>query len=368
MSNSWSYLFYDLVTNEPLAQLPLNGVSFSSQLNNSGTFAGSLNLADPNIRQALQGLALTEWPSRTALFIDLNGVLVWGGIVWQVKYAQLSFTATITGNEFWSYFAQSRRITWAATFTAEDVLTIAQSLITSAQLVAGGNIGVTVGTNTSGVLSTISWNPTQVLAVGQAVSTVASQSGGFGFDYMIDAAYDSNGIPQKYFNVSYPRRGFIAPSGGTIFDLQSAYSLGYTWPLDGTSQANTVFGIGATGLLSTQRNAAIVSSGFPLLEGSYSRTDITDQTTLDNVTTAYLDAYQNAVALPIITFGLDCSDPAFGTYNVGDDVRVIIAPDEFFTSGLDAYWRITNWTVTVNDQGVGTVANTFALPPDPVGT
>jgi hypothetical protein len=324
-------------------------------------------MADQRVQTALLGTPIANWPARTAIYIDLNGTLVWGGIVYTVKFDSPSATVTIGGNDFWSYFSQCRRIITDLSYTSIDTVELASAFINLAQEYPGGDIGVTVPTITSGVYVNYSVSGSQYTQIGQAMQNVAQQSGQLGFDYMIDVAYDSNGIPQKFFNPAYPRRGRIAGSTGLVFDVGSTYCNGYSWPIDGSTAANTVYGVGnGTGdsaLRQTAAYEAAIDGGYPLLEDSVSRTDITDPTILAEITLAYLATKSLPIALPVLTFSLDMPDPVFGSWIVGDDVRIVIAPDEFFTSGLDEYWRITQYQATVNDDGVSTVALTLSLPP-----
>jgi hypothetical protein len=105
------------------------------------------------------------------------------------------------------------------------------------------------------------------------------------------------------------------------------------------------------------------TGNFPLLETTLSRTDITDSTVLQQTTNSYLAAVEAPVVTPVLTFSLDMPNPQFGSYLLGDDVRVVVPPDEFFMSGYDGILRIVQWDVTVNPNGVSTVALTLNVPP-----
>jgi hypothetical protein len=74
------YLLYNTYTGEYIESLPLYGVTFGGgPVNNAGTFNGKLKLSDP-------GLDHTQWatstkPNFATLIIDLNGTIVWGGVI-----------------------------------------------------------------------------------------------------------------------------------------------------------------------------------------------------------------------------------------------------------------------------------------------
>jgi hypothetical protein len=338
---AFTYPFCDLVTNKYLGQVPLAGVSFSSQLNSAGSFSAKLKLSDPIVQKTLQGVAVADdlLPTgRTAIYVDMDGTLVWGGILWTTSYDSPSQTVTLGAVEFWSYFAQ-RVISWnTAFYYNEDQFSIVEDLINTCQArQPGGSIGVTVPTSTCGATFTINWDPSQLVSVAQAVQTMATQAGSLGFDYGIDVAY-SAGLPTKSLTLSYPRRGRLAGTTSLTLDVGESRCLGYVWPIDSTQQDITVWGIGAgsgpgSSLRAAQMFQPLITDGYPMLEGTLQRSDIINQTTLKGVTRTYLAARAYPVALPVITVSLDSPVTDFSQMMMGDDIRVVIPPDPFFLNG-----------------------------------
>jgi hypothetical protein len=94
------------------------------------------------------------------------------------------------------------------------------------------------------------------------------------------------------------------------------------------------------------------------------RSDVRSQGMLNLLTESELDAVKVPVALPVVTVSLDCPDPPLSSYDIGDDVRLMIAPDYRFSAGWDGWLRVVSRAVTVSDEGVSTVANTLDLPPE----
>jgi len=124
MTTTYRYLFADLLTNDILAELPLTGVSFTQQLNQAGALQGHL---------LLSGMATAEFnvnastiPGRTGLYVDRNGILIWGGVIWGRTYNSADQTLNLVAREFESYF-ERRRITTTIDFTNIDQLVIARS-------------------------------------------------------------------------------------------------------------------------------------------------------------------------------------------------------------------------------------------------
>lgn len=417
MTDTWRYRFYQMQNGLPgftsevhLFDLPINQVQFSTKLNQVGTFMGTVQLSDPTVQAALLGQ--TSWPllaERTAIYVELNGQLVWGGVLTQVKYQRTKHQMQIQGIDWWGYFAQGRLMSWDASYTATDQLYIAADLMNCAQGapystsasgsynipgyvpsytgVVGGNVGVLLGTVAQEALAgsyisgqnlTIAWAQSSNKQIGQAVSDVGT--GASGFDWSIDVAYQ-NGVPTKTFNIWYPRAGRTQQtqeiSGATVlFNMGGTSGQDYIWATGAVQCANTVYGAGSgtgtTGLTSTQANPNLLTQGWPLLENNISYTDIQSQTQLDSITLAYLNQVELPVSQPEVYYnaGSD-SDQPLGSYAIGDDARLIIDPDDFYPSGYDSegnsygnqWWRIIQWTMNVNDQGKSFADIVFGTPP-----
>ncbi len=77
--------------------------------------------------------------------------------------------------------------------------------------------------------------------------------------------------------------------------------------------------------------------------------DVTDQTVLDNLAMGAV----NAFVIPPITMKVVVPafvDPVYGTYEVGDDARIMITDDRF-PNGLDAIYRIVGSSVEPGEDG-----------------
>src|SRR3569833_657772 len=84
MGTAYTYLIADLRTGAILDELPLSGVQFDKKLNDTGSQRGQLRVDDPEIR--IREPRLLAEPGRTALYVDRDGDLVWGGIVWTSRF------------------------------------------------------------------------------------------------------------------------------------------------------------------------------------------------------------------------------------------------------------------------------------------
>jgi hypothetical protein len=363
MVSEYRYLFADLLTNQVLAELPLFGVSFDRELNSAGSFSGQLLISDA--RETLYNIQNSTIPSRTAVYVDRNGVLVWGGILWSRTYDSTTQTMSFVATEFESYF-QHRRITKDYNFVAVDQLTAVRQVINDIQAEPSGNIGVVVGTQTSGVTINKAVFGYELKPCLEFVYELSKSSQGF--DFSIDVSYGFGGVITKTLNLGYPRRGKIysqADPSAIMLEFP-ANVIAYSYPEDGTRTANTMYGIGggsSTPPISKQQNAGQLAVGYPLLEEIVSYTDYSSIGTLNDLTLGQLNAFINPVTVATVSFPAYATDPLFGTYDTGDDVRLRITDDRF-PNTLDVERRISKLAVSVGDDGVDLVTLSLVTTPN----
>lgn len=353
----------DLRTGTRIAELAVNGLRYGSRLNSCGDLSGSVPLpaltSTSNIALAAQiNDAVDE--CRRQIIVERDGVVVWSGICWLAPYQDNPPSREIRAAEDWSYF-RHRVIATSQTFTATDQLTIAKTLVQNALNDQGADIGITVPTPTaSGVTRDRTYNYFEVKPVGEAVEQLSQVDNGF--DFAIDAAWDqSTGALTKTFRLHYPRRGSSYQSSGYVFEV-GRNVIDWTWPTDGTRVGNKIIAVGRgegdAQIMSTQSDVSQIAAlssggpGYPLLEETISRTDVAVQSTLDALAIAKLKASATPITLPEITVRANV-DPIFGSYITGDSCRFIVPPNTSprFPSGLDSFFRIVGWDVSVGDDG-----------------
>ena len=215
------------------------------------------------------------------------------------------------------------------------------------------DINIIVGNETSGVTVTKFYNNTDLKPLTEAIYELSrSQTG---FDWNIDVEYDAYNNIKKYLRLDYPRRGTVysATDPNALMIEFPGNIIEYSYPEDGSSATNTMYGIGAgsgTGkLISTQIDSGQITAGWPTLQNSVSYTDYYDQTLLDNLTDAQLQAVKNPVV--VLTIAIPTYvEPILGTYKVGDDFRIRITDDRFPTTH-DVVRRLSRLEVQVGDSG-----------------
>ena len=374
MATQYRYLFADLVTNNILAELPLTNVSFTQALNTPGSFQGTILGSD--VREGGYDIAGSTIPARTAIYVDRDGVLIWGGILWLRTWDSDTQHFSFQAREFGSYF-ERRRITsdfmggdQALAYLNEDQLFVAQDLMNIAQSQAGGDIGIIVPNNVSGIDVTRVYYAYEFKDVWDAIKDLSNQQDGF--DFNIDVAYDVNLNPSKYAQTAYPQRGTpFDPTNPAALTFEFPGNIvAYEWPDDGSVVANEMYGIGpqsneakiiATAAAPIDQSAA----GYPLLEDTVSYTDQYDPDLLYQQTLGEVTAKQIPVVTPKIVVPA-YADPVLGSYKTGDEILLRITDDRFPNNGagfgLSQIFRIVALSVQPGEDGPERVTLTLTDP------
>lgn len=356
----YRFLAVDLLSHKLLAELPLTGVSWGQTLNAAGETQATLPLPADNPKLASIFVDATI-PLRRALYIERDGVLMWGGPIWK-RDMKTRTAMTLNAMEWLSLF--NRRIIRAtAIYIGQDQLVIAHDLIKQAQNTTGGALGVTVQYPVieSGVPRDRTYNTWEAKKVGEALSQLSAVEDGF--DFAIDIAFQSDGSISRAFTTSYPYRGRLGTETGHVFEVgRNIVDIG--WPEDGTNVANSWealgAGDGADMLRVTSTNSALFDQGYPLLEDSVSLRDIDVEATLTEHADAYVAARGVPIVLPPVTVRGDI-DPIVGSYICGDEARIRVQDDPRFPDGVDEMRRITSFKVKVPDSGSAAEEVTMSL-------
>jgi hypothetical protein len=353
-------LFADLLTNEIIAELPLTGVSFTQQLNQAGTFQGHVLLSALSANQF--NVSNSTIPAKCALYVDRNGTLVWGGVIWGRSYNSSSQQLSFSAREFESYF-ERRRITSTIAYSDQDQLSIANSLVSLAQSVPYGNIGVQLSSATSGVTLSRTYYSYELKTYYQALQDLSRATNGF--DFNIQVAYNGSGQPTKTLQLGYPRIGTpYATDLATVptFEFPAGNVVEYEYPEDGSIAANTVYALGAGSnegkLIQSVQDTSKFTDGWALLEEQANYSDVTDSTYLLSLATGQVTAVSYPPTIIKLTVPA-YENPTLGSYKLGDSARLRITDQRFPanttinppTAGLDAVYRIVGLSVQPGENG-----------------
>ncbi|WP_407553059.1 hypothetical protein QOM21_23840 [Streptomyces sp. Pv4-95] len=369
MAHTYTYLFCDLRTDAVLAELPLRDVKYGTELNGIGALSAVVPYNDDTI--PLDPDTATR-PSRTALYVDRDGVIVWAGIVW--TRVRANGGKAIQCAEFLSYYQQRTVKTTLATDTSlitnpefvpdgqrlyPDQRYLVWSLLRYANVQPYGDIGVSIsniatepGTGINRVATYFGYERPKIY---DSIAALAAADDGFDFGIEVYWTQPANNdAPErvKRARVWYPRRGRqTAAASGLVFSNGGPEPsiIDYDWPENGTDLATEVTGLGAGNgeakLSSTQQATALLAAGYPLLEAVTTYGDVLDQSRLDATVRADVAARSQADVQPEFEVMAD-ADPSFGSYTVGDVALFVIEPDEQTPAGRRGELRILSIETT----------------------
>ena len=332
----YSYVTTNLVTGTILEEIPFSNVTWGKTLNGPGGFGGSLASRHPKCTSANLS------PSKTGIYVLRNDDPVWGGVIWTAK-KDTTGNIVFGAEGLWSYFRR-RRIRHTQTFAAVDQLTIAQTLLNYAQNPAyspNGNIGVTVGSEVSGVVRDRTYFGYDRKALGEAIEQLGSVANGFDFD-MIHVR-NGSGFDDTV-RLWYPRKGSRT---NTVWEV-GVHCDTDTWEIDGTKQATQMdalgLGDGDNLLIATDVN---LSGEDPLLDDTVRYKDVSVAATLQQYANEWRIRRQAPFTFPEVALR-PTIDTSFGSFDVGDEIQ--LRGNDGFVN-LDGWYTVVNYEVKVSDEG-----------------
>lgn len=363
---SWAFRSVQTVSGAFVAYLPFTNVRWSRILNGAGSFSAELTL--PRVDAMADALtvagelvvvgdemvtvgatkARTEslvrgyrdgtTPLSRCVYVERDGVVL--DAYWLVEREPTETGVRVSGVQMWGLL-RKRRIRWEAKFTGIDQLAIARSLVTRTQEQSGGNLGITLGTETSGRLRDREWQPWEDKPLGEAIEQLAAVIDGFDFRLDVERSGDTYTRRLRLF---HPRAGRDAISTGHVWSL-GANMTHLAWPESGERSENSVAalgdGEGVAKVRTVHTDTAVLAEGHPLLEGTILHSSVRDVATLDGHARAHLEDFARPITRPRATVLADKA-PALGAYVPGDFARLVVPPRRhvWWPDGLDVFRRI----------------------------
>ena len=340
---TYNYLLADLLTNQVLAELPLNGVSFGRRLGKAGPINFSFGLQ----RSGFSDEAILEAtePGRTAIYVDRDGALVYGGIVWSRTWQEQSYSLQMYGESFES-FLYREDIRNTLDYVNVDQRNIGIDLVNKMQAYPYRDIGIIVpdAYSTPNILRSTTFADYEAWTFGKAMDYMKDYAAGF--DYTIDVRYGTDGQPEKVMYID-DLLGQSETNTQLAFDYPGNVK-NYWWPESASKGATTIHGMGAGEGSAMARTVVTdqpkLDAGYPELVSFYSNKDVTVQATLDSKSVSQLAQYPMPFGVP--TFETNPNiEPQFGSYQLGDYARVSIESVRF-PEGKVFRTRVIGWDVT----------------------
>lgn len=364
---SYRYLLTDLLTNKVIGELPLTGVTYTQALNDGGDFNGSLQLSDPRISELLGTVSIAEvtTPAKTGIWVERNGIIEWGGIIWSRQYDSQSQTMSLAGREFESYLTHRHIMNTFVFDQGTDQFTVVKTLVDDANSAPYGNIGIdtsSIGTCGQGIADVYAIMGYEARELSSTIVELSKQGPPYGFDYHIEVGYDSSYNLYKRMVLFYPRKGVTYSTNLFAPMLEFPGSLlNYSYPEDGGSVVNslTAFGPGSNDsqYVVNVTSGTSFARGYPLLEDTASYSQIPDPRVVDNLAKADVEARSQPVVVmeaswvsaydPLTDISLG---PSVDEFNLGDQFRIRITDDRF-PDTLDTVLRLSRYSVAVGDNG-----------------
>lgn len=328
---SYRYLLCDLLTDQPLAVLPLTGVSFDRRISRTGSLSASLAAARP--ADVAKARLLYQYAGRSALWVYRDDAIWWAGIPWTVTAGQDDrgpVELSVQAATFDSY-AHRRRLLSDVTYTQVDQGVIIPDLWRTIQTDPRGDIGVVAEDQPTGTLRDRTYRGADQSFVGKLIEQLGDVIDGP--EHTIDTYLD-NGQRVKRLRVA-DRLGRMTPR--TVFQRTSQRGgrvLSWAYSGDATEGGtrfqtrgdapNGNVGQEKQPLLSAPVEAtALLDAGWPLLDVLEDYSGVKDTATLDGHAQAL--ASERAGASPTSGYSVQVGNTGWSPNRVGDPVRIKIS-------------------------------------------
>ncbi|MFF4409793.1 hypothetical protein [Streptomyces sp. NPDC001404] len=334
------------LTGEILAHdLPLYDVEYGPELNGPGSFKGKLS---PRFARSFPEAVD---PGNTLLYVERDGHLRWGGILWQASPQGHVLSLEAAG---WSSYLQHRHdvhgeLNARGPYTNADPCKVIRDIWEYAQSLPDSDLGITVDPTTSTAkVGTpaqplhFSWWETPVL--GDAIDDLVKADDSP--DYTCDTAWTPDGHITRRIRLAYPRLG----ARRTDVSFSTGINILDAPPVDRSADqyANTVIATGAGEGRSQRRHIDSVRDGRLRMEAVLALPGVKGTDILAKRAAADRTRRQVLGNVDKVQIRADHPAAPLGAFQVGDDVPVSIHNDWIDYTGWS---RITGWTVHPGGDG-----------------
>ncbi|MFF4408478.1 hypothetical protein ACFY1P_29540 [Streptomyces sp. NPDC001407] len=352
---TYRYLTQDALTGDWLTlDLPLTDVEFGPQLNGPGHLKGELSP-----RLAHTAIDLVD-PGNTLIYVERDGLLRWGGIIWQAVPEGNTLKIEASG---WTSYLHRRHdvdgeLGGRAPYVYTDPCQIARDIVAYAQSVPDGNLGITVdGTTSAAKTGTPAdpwhsrwWeNPNLGDQFDNLFKAAASP------DHTCTVHWDAQHRPVRRIQLGYPRLGARRTDIYFSTGINIVDSVPVTYSADEYAQVVIATGVGEG--RAKQRSTDAVRNNRLRLEQVLDLPEVRGVDVLAKRARAERTWRQVMGTVEQITVRDHPAAP-IGSWQVGDDVRVTVRDQWTRYSG---WCRITGWTV--HPQTPGGESATLTLDP-----
>lgn len=352
-TSTYRVLVCDLRSDELLDVLPLQEVTVEDFIGKAGSLQGKVPI--PN-RQMADRVRPVLIPARSALWVERDREIWWGGVLWSVdpqSDERGNITVDVQAGTFDTYL-DHRELRTTHQAKNRDQLDIARDLVDYAQQQTGGDIGITYDTELSGIKRSRTFSASDQPKIRELLDKLGKAEKGF--EWRIRCYRDAqSGARVKQLDLGHP---LIDRAGDDVVLTHPGRLLTYAFPADGTTVANVWQARGASNnrnqtagskpLLSEPLVAEEdLADGWPRLDGSADHSSVDDPNVLAEHARAEAALARRPQVIPEITVHLD---PQISPDLIGRYVRLRIR-DDWFPDGLDVRHRVVGISVTPPERG-----------------
>lgn len=359
---AYRYLLCDLLTDRPIAELPLSGVTFGRRVSRVGDLSGSMVANTPE--QVATAKLLHAFAGRSALWVYRDSAVWWGGIPWSVVPSQGQrggVKVDVSAATFDSY-AHHRRLYTDKTYTAVDQGVIIPDLWRTIQADPAGNIGVVAEDQPTGVTRDRTYRALELARVGELVEQLGDVLDGP--EHTIDVWAEGDGTRVKRLRLAdrlgvipgqRPRHVFerATPLGGRLLEwrqTRDATDCGTAFLTRGnttTEDGNAGSAVVAPTSTLVERTD-LLDAGWPRLDVTEDHTDVSDTATLQG----YANAMANALggAEEVNEYTVSVAGTGWHPNSIGEPVRLRLL-DPWHDTLTDRTVRPVGVDVTPAERG-----------------
>ncbi|MEV4741566.1 hypothetical protein [Streptomyces sp. NPDC049555] len=352
---TYRYLTQHALTGEWLSyNLPLTDVEFGPQLNGPGHLRGELSPRLPHLSRTLVD------PGTTVIYVERDGLLRWGGIIWQADPEGDSLKIEASG---WTSYLHRRHdlhgeLDGRGPYVRADPCQIARDIVAYTQSVPDGNLRIAVDPTTSAAQTGTPAEPWhshwwETPTLGDRFDDLFKPASSP--DYTCSVHWDGKHRPVRRIELGYPRLGARRTDIAFSTGINITDNAPVTYSADEYAQVVIATGVGDG--RAKQRATDAVRDGRLRLEKVLDLPDVRGTDVLADRARAERAGRQVMGAVDEITVRDHPAAP-IGSWQIGDDVRVTVRNQWTDFSG---WCRITGWTV--HPQAPGGESATLALAP-----
>lgn len=337
---NYRYVFSSLRNEQVIEEIPLYGVFMDMELNVGGQFNGTFNLDQTGkMNSALLDATL---PGKTFVTVERNDIVVWAGIVWSRVYQSQSKSMQLFAQSFESY--PQYQIIENDLAYVDDTRNIFIQLWSNMQSTAARNLNIEVPPLFSPPASS---NFVEVRAIdykfySEIMDSLADAADGF--DWYIGVSKDSQYYRKKLV-VGNPNLGVGPSDYMTVFEYPGSIINYYCTESMAESATDLfLFGSGEGSSIFSNRveNTTMLNQGWPRYDKDVSFKDISVNSNTFIELSAQ-EAVNRTPPMQVLKVTVKSNkDPVFGSWNLGDTVKVVIK-DARFPDGFQQNTRIVKW-------------------------